>query len=246
MTEMRTVPTFSERLDELEPAVRARTQVVPRIGIVLGSGLGGLADALTDVTTIPFSDLPGWPAASAPGHAGSLLIGNLEGVPVVVPEGPAPPLRGQRRATGRRARAPDGPARGQGDLPEQRRRRYQRELPRRNPDAHQGPLNLTGRSPLIGANDDALGARFPDLVNTYSPRLRTLMRRAATEVSVPLEEGVYAGLTGPTYETPAEVRMLATLGADAVGMSTVLEAIVAHWAGMEVVAVSLVTNPGAG
>ncbi len=107
-------------------------------------------------------------------------------------------------------------------------------------------LNLTGRSPLMGHNDDAIGPRFPDLVDVYSPRLRTLMRNAATAEGIHVEEGVYAGLTGPTYETPAEVRMLRTLGADAVGMSTVLEAIVARWAGIEVVGVSLVTNPGAG
>ena len=107
-------------------------------------------------------------------------------------------------------------------------------------------LNLTGRSPLIGANDDELGPRFPDLVNAWSPRLGELMRRAAADEGVRLEEGVYAGLTGPTYETPAEVRMLRAMGADAVGMSTVLEAIVARWAGAEVVGVSLVTNPGAG
>jgi purine-nucleoside phosphorylase len=107
-------------------------------------------------------------------------------------------------------------------------------------------LNLTGLNPLIGPNDDALGPRFPDLVDAWSPRLRALMRQAASEQGVAIEEGVYAGLTGPTYETPAEVRMLRTLGADAVGMSTVLEAIAARWSGIELVGVSLVTNPGAG
>jgi purine-nucleoside phosphorylase len=107
-------------------------------------------------------------------------------------------------------------------------------------------LNLTGRQPLLGANDDALGPRFPDFVDAWSPRLRALMRQAAADEAIPLEEGVYAGLLGPVYETPAEVRMLRTLGADAVGMSTVLEAIAARWAGADVVGVSLVTNPGAG
>jgi purine-nucleoside phosphorylase len=107
-------------------------------------------------------------------------------------------------------------------------------------------LNLSGRNPLIGPNEDALGPRFPDLVDAWSPRLRGLMRRAAAEEGVTIEEGVYAGLLGPTFETPAEVRMLRTLGADAVGMSTVLEAIAARWAGLEIVGVSLVTNPGAG
>jgi purine-nucleoside phosphorylase len=107
-------------------------------------------------------------------------------------------------------------------------------------------LNLTGRNPLIGPNDDSLGARFPDMVDAYSPRLRALMRRAAADEGISVEEGVYAGLTGPTYETPAEVRLLQALGADAVGMSTVLEVIAARWAGLEVCGVSLVTNPGAG
>jgi purine-nucleoside phosphorylase len=107
-------------------------------------------------------------------------------------------------------------------------------------------LNLTGRNPLMGPNDDSLGPRFADLVDAWSPRLRTLMRKAAADEGAALEEGVYAGLTGPTFETPAEVRMLRGLGADAVGMSTVLEAIAARWAGLEVVGVSLITNAGAG
>jgi len=107
-------------------------------------------------------------------------------------------------------------------------------------------INLTGRQPLIGSNDDALGPRFPDMVDAWSPALRDLMRRAAAETDVQVEEGVYIGLTGPSYETPAEVRMLRALGADAVGMSTVLEAIAARWAGIELAGVSLVTNLGAG
>jgi purine-nucleoside phosphorylase len=107
-------------------------------------------------------------------------------------------------------------------------------------------LNLTGRSPLIGVNDDELGPRFPDFTDAWSPRLRGLARRAAEELNIDLKEGVYAGLTGPTYETPAEIRMYRTLGADAVGMSTVLEAIAARWSGLEIVGISLVTNPGAG
>ena len=239
-------PSFSSRLDELERAVRQRTDRVPRIGIVLGSGLGGLADDLTDVTAIPFSDLPGWPPATAPGHSGQLLFGDLEGVPAVC-------LKGRLHLyEGNSERLVVEPALLMGRL-------GARVLVLSNAAGGVNPsypagtlmlirdhLNLTGRSPLMGPNDDAMGDRFPDLVNTYSPRLRDLMRRAADDVNVSLEQGVYAGLTGPTYETPAEVRMLATLGADAVGMSTVLEAIVAHWAGIEVVGVSLVTNPGAG
>jgi inosine/guanosine/xanthosine phosphorylase family protein len=107
-------------------------------------------------------------------------------------------------------------------------------------------LNLTGRSPLIGPNDDALGPRFPDLSTVWDPDLRARLHAAGALEGVPMAEGVYAGLVGPTYETPAEVRMLRTLGADAVGMSTVMEAIAARWAGIRVCGVSLVTNAGAG
>jgi purine-nucleoside phosphorylase len=239
-------PSFSQRLDLLEPAVRARTDLVPRVGIVLGSGLGGLADALTDAVAVPFSDLPGWPAASAPGHAGRLLLGHLDGVPVVCLQGRLHLYEGNSerlvvepvllmRRLGAQAIVLSNAAGG-----------IRVDWPAGTLMLITDHLNLTGRSPLMGANDDALGSRFPDLVNAWSPRLNELMRRAAADEGITLEEGVYAGLTGPTYETPAEVRMLRTIGADAVGMSTVLEAIVARWAGAEVVGVSLVTNPGAG
>ena len=237
---------FSERLAALESAVRARTQRIPTLGIVLGSGLGGLADLLDDADLVPFSELPGWPAASAPGHAGRLLLGDLDGVPVCCLQGRLHMYEGiserlvvepvllmdrlgatsvlvTNAAGGVNASYPAGTLMLIADH-----------------------LNLTGRNPLIGANDDAIGARFPDMVDAYSPRLRELMRRAAADEGIAIEEGVYAGLTGPTYETPAEVRMLRALGADAVGMSTVLEVIAARWAGMEVCGVSLVTNPGAG
>jgi purine-nucleoside phosphorylase len=245
MSVMRLVP-YTQRLDELEAAVRARTALVPRVGIVLGSGLGGLADALTESVAIPFAELPGWPPASAPGHAGTLLLGELEGLPVACLKGRlhmyegnserlvvepallmgrlgAPVLLLTNAAGGVNASYPAGTLMLITDH-----------------------LNLTGRNPLMGENDDALGPRFSDMVDAWSPRLRELMRRAAADTGVELEEGVYAGLTGPTFETPAEVRMLRTLGADAVGMSTVLEAIAARWAGMELVGVSLVTNAGAG
>ncbi|MEP7379988.1 MAG: purine-nucleoside phosphorylase [Chloroflexota bacterium] len=239
-------PTFSQRLDQLEPAVRARTDLVPRLGIVLGSGLGGLADALTDAVSVPFADLPGWPAASAPGHAGRLLLGHLDGVPVVCLQGRLHLYEGNperlvvepvllMRRLGAQVIVLSNAAGG-----------IRVDWPAGTLMLITDHLNLTGRSPLIGANDDALGPRFPDLTHVWDPRLNDLMRRAAVAEGVTLEAGVYAGLTGPTYETPAEVRMLRAMGADAVGMSTVLEAIVARWAGAEVVGVSLVTNPGAG
>ena len=239
-------PSFSSRLDELERAVRQLTDRVPELGIVLGSGLGGLADDLDDVIAISFDDLPGWPPATAPGHSGQLLLGTLEGVPVVCLKGRLHLYEGNSERLvvepvllmgrlGAKAVFLSNAAGG-----------VNISYPAGTLMLISDHLNLTGRSPLIGPNDDLLGTRFPDLVNVYSPRLRSLVRRAADELSIHIEEGVYAGLTGPTYETPAEVKMLGILGADAVGMSTVLEAIVARWAGIEVVGVSLVTNPGAG
>ena len=237
---------YSTRLDALEAAVRRRTDIVPALGIVLGSGLGKLADELVDPIAIPFADLPGWPAASAPGHAGRLVLGKLEGLPVVclqgrlhLYEGHSPRLvvepvllmgrLGARRvlltnaAGGVNASFPAGTLMIINDH-----------------------INMTGYQPLIGPNDDTMGPRFPDLVDVWSPDLRTMMRQAASHEGIAVEEGVYVGLTGPSYETPAEVRMLRGWGADAVGMSTVLEAIMARWAGIDVVGVSLVTNPGAG
>jgi purine-nucleoside phosphorylase len=234
------------RLDALERAVRARSDLVPAAGIVLGSGLGGLADELDENVAIPFEDLPGWPVATAPGHAGRLLLGRLSGTPVVmlqgrfhVYEGNDPGLVVQPvllfRRLGARIVVLTNAAGGI------------------HPDYGPGTLmlitdhlNLTGRTALLGKNADELGERFPDLTNAWNPALREAMLAAASAEGVPVEEGVYAGLLGPQYETPAEVRMLRTLGADAVGMSTVLEAIAARWAGLEVCGVSLVTNAGAG
>jgi purine-nucleoside phosphorylase len=234
------------RLDALEAAVRARTDLVPAVGIVLGSGLGGLADEVADPVSIPFADLPGWPAATAPGHVGRLLLGRLGSVPVVMLEGRLhlyegndpglvvqPVLLmgrlGARVVVLTNAAGGVNPAFGPGTL--------------MVIDDH---INLTGRTPLLGPNADSIGPRFPDLTEVWSRRLRQGLRAAGRAEGVLLDSGVYAGLLGPSYETPAEVRMLATLGADAVGMSTVLEAIAARWAGIEVAGVSLIANAGAG
>ena len=234
------------RLDALEAAVRSRSDLVPRVGIVLGSGLGGLADDLEDAVAIPFADLPGWPEATAPGHIGRLLLGRLAGVPVVLLqgrfhlyEGNDPGLVVQPVLLFRRlgaeivvlTNAAGGvdPTFGAGTLM-----------------VIADHLNLTGRTPLLGPNADGIGARFTDLTEAWSPRLRAALKVAGAAEGVDLAEGVYAGLLGPQYETPAEVRMLRGLGADAVGMSTVLECIAARWAGLEVCGVTLITNAGAG
>lgn len=236
----------AERLAALVAAVRARTELVPEVGIVLGSGLGGLADDLEDAIAIPFDELPGWPPATAPGHAGRLLLGRLSGKPVVLLQGRFHLYEGNDvglvvqpvllfHALGARIVVLTNAAGGL--------------------DRTFGPgtlmimsdhINLTGRSPLIGRNDDSLGPRFPDMTEAWSPRLRASLRAAGAAEGIDLREGVYVGLTGPSYETPAEVRMLAAMGGDAVGMSTVLECIAARWVGLEVCGISLVTNPGAG
>jgi len=234
------------RLAALEAAVRARTDLVPVVGIVLGSGLGGLADDVEGAVAIPFAELPGWPSATAPGHVGRLILGRLAGTPVVmlqgrfhVYEGNDPGLVVQPvllfKRLGARVVVLTNAAGGV------------------DPDFGPGTLmvirdhlNLTGRSPLFGPNADTIGPRFQDLTEAWSPRLRAALLAAGRAEGVDLEEGVYAGLLGPQYETPSEVRMLRTLGADAVGMSTVLEAIAARWCGLEVCGVSLVTNAGAG
>jgi purine-nucleoside phosphorylase len=237
---------YSMRLDALEHAVRRRAQIMPQLGMVLGSGLGSMADELERAVSIPFADLPGWPAASAPGHAGRLILGHLAGLPVVC-------LQGRLHLyEGNSARLVVEPVLLMGRLGASRVL-LANAAGGVNTSYAAGTLmlivdhiNMTGQHPLMGPNDDTIGTRFPDLVDTWSPALRELMRRAARDENLALEEGVYIGLTGPSYETPAEVRMLGALGADAVGMSTVLEAIAARWAGIELVGVSLVTNPGAG
>jgi len=233
-------------IEALAAAVSERTDLVPQVGIVLGSGLGGLADDVEDAVAIPFADLPGWPAATAPGHAGRLLLGRLGGRVVVMLqgrfhlyEGNHPGLVVQPMLLFKRlgasvvvlTNAAGGldPSFGPGTLMVMR-----------------DHINLTGMNPLLGPNADGFGERFPDLTDAWSPRLRDRLHAAAETEGVALAEGIYVGLTGPNYETPAEVRMLAGLGGHAVGMSTVLECIAARWVGLEVCGVSLVTNPGAG
>lgn len=234
------------RLDALEAAVRARSSIVPEVGIVLGSGLGGLADELEGAVAVPFDELPGWPPATAPGHVGRLLLGTLGGRPVVMLqgrfhlyEGNPPGLvvqpvllfarLGVRIVVLTNAAGGLDPSFGPGSLM-----------------VISDHLNLTGQNPLVGPNDPSLGERFPDMTDAWSPRLRERLHRAAGVEGVSLAEGIYVGLTGPNYETPAEVRMYAAFGGHAVGMSTVMECVAARWAGLEVCGVSLVTNAGAG
>lgn len=218
----------------------------PEIAIVLGSGLGGFFDRLTDAFSVEYADVPGWPATAVAGHAGRLGIGRLAGKTVAVLSGRVHLYEGHEMdrvvfATRVMARlgvkaliltnAAGGinAAFGKGAL--------------MVIDDH---INFLGRNPLTGPNDDRFGVRFPDMTEVYSPRLRAIADAASTACGVAVQHGVYIAVPGPSYETPAEIRAFRALGADAVGMSTVPEAIAARHMGLEVLGISCITNMAAG
>ncbi len=227
-------------------AVRARLGGrQPAVAIVLGSGLGGLADRIGDAVRIPYADIPGFPPPTVEGHRGELVAGTLAGTPVVAQGGRFHPYEGHDAATAAlpvRVFAELGVhtlvvTNAAGGV----RRGFAAGTLMLITDH----LNLTGRNPLVG---EVLPGetRFPDMTAPYDPGLRALAREGAAELCLRLEEVVYAGLLGPTYETPAEVRWLQAIGADAVGMSTVTEVIAARARGLRCLGFSLITNPGAG
>jgi purine-nucleoside phosphorylase len=216
------------------------------IGVVLGSGLGAFADAVENRYETPYSEIPGWPRSTAAGHAGKLVMGHIEGSPVIVLAGRAHLYEGYTAA-----QVTFG-------IRELHRRGVQGVVLTNaagaiNTQYHPGDLvlisdhiNLLGSNPLTGPNDDALGPRFPDMSEAYSTEYRKIAKETARGLGFEMREGVYAAVSGPSYETPAEIRYLRTIGADLVGMSTVPETIVANHAGMKVLAISCVTNMAAG
>ena len=226
--------------------IESRISGAPRVGVVLGSGLGAFADEVEQAIVLPYASIPGWPHSTAVGHAGKLVIGNIAGVPVAVMAGRAHLYEGytQAQATfGVRVLNRVGV----------KSMIFTNAAGGINLKYGQGALvmisdhiNLQGSNPLIGPNDESFGPRFPDMSEAYSKVYRETARQCAAGLNIPLEEGVYAALTGPSYETPAEIRYLRTIGADLVGMSTVPEVIVANHAGMKVLAISCVTNMAAG
>ncbi len=233
-------------LDTAVDAIRARTPLRPTVGVVLGSGLGGFADAVEDAVEVPYGEIPGWPGSTAVGHAGTLVLGAFGGVPVAVMKGRAHLYEGL---------APDRVVFGVRVLG----RLGISSLVLTNAcgalDAGVEPgslvaisdhLNLQGSSPLVGPNDDALGPRFPDMSDAYDPTYRAFAHAAAERLGVALGDGVYAAWLGPAFETPAEIRMLRTLGADLVGMSTVPEVLAARHMGIRCLALACVTNAAAG
>jgi purine-nucleoside phosphorylase len=227
-------------------AERLRAFGVPDVAIVLGSGLGDFADGLEDAMTTPYGEIPHWPASAVIGHAGKLVVGTLRGKKVAALSGRAHYYEGHDLRTVTFATRVLGVlgvktiilTNAAGGI---------------NTNFEPGTLmviddhiNLLGSSPLVGPNEERFGARFPDMTEVYSKRLRAIADDAARAAGVPVAHGVYVALHGPSYETPAEIRFLRTAGADAVGMSTVPEALVARHMGMEVLGISCITNPAAG
>jgi purine-nucleoside phosphorylase len=239
-------PYFTlEQIDQVANAVRERIKVKPRVGLILGSGLNDLADSVENADSIPYGDLPHWPVSTVEGHAGRLVVGELEGQPVFVMQG--------------RIHFYEGYSMAEITLPVRVMVRMGLEMMivtnaagGVNPDFVPGDvmlitdnLNLMGMSglnPLMGPNLDELGPRFPDMSQAYDKELCDVARKMAAEHDITLREGVYCGLSGPSFESPADLRFLRLAGTDAVGMSTVPEVIVARHGGMRALGLSGISN----
>jgi purine-nucleoside phosphorylase len=218
----------------------------PRVGVILGSGLGGLADEVEERVEVPYADIPGWPASTAVGHSGVLVLGTLGGVPIAVMRGRAHLYEGIGaeavvfgvRVLGRLGIRSLVVTNAAGAI---------------NSEFRPGLLvlisdhvNLQGTSSLVGPNDESLGPRFPDMSDAYDPELRARAHDAAARLGIELADGVYGAWLGPQFETPAEIRFMRAIGCDLAGMSTVQEVIAARHMGIRVLGVSVVTNMAAG
>jgi purine-nucleoside phosphorylase len=234
------------RADSAAQFLLSQTKHRPKIGLVLGSGLGAFADRMSDAVRILYSQIPGFPRSTAIGHAGQMVIGNAGGISAAVMQGRVHLYEGYSahevafpmRVFGRMGIRAAIITNAAGGI---------------NPKYQQGALvvisdhiNLQGTNPLVGANDDRFGVRFPDMTRAYSRQYATTAREEASKLGIKLEDGVYAALLGPSYETPAEIHYLRVIGADLVGMSTAAEVIAARHMGIEVLAISCVTNMAAG
>ncbi|UOE96126.1 purine-nucleoside phosphorylase [Alkalihalobacillus sp. LMS39] len=226
--------------------LQKKIDVTPHIGFILGSGLGVLADKIENPIKVPYETIPQFPVSTVEGHAGQLVFGQLEGQHVVAMQGRFHFYEGYSldkvtfpvrvmKSLGVETIIVTNAAGGVNE-----------EYSAGDLMLIKDHINNMSTNPLIGPNDDSFGVRFPDMSNAYSPRLRTIAKQVADKLHISLQEGVYVGNTGPSYETPAEIRMLRILGADAVGMSTVPEVVVARHAGMEVLGISCISNMAAG
>jgi purine-nucleoside phosphorylase len=238
--------TYLEKVDEAVAALRGRVPAVPDVAVVLGSGLGDFANRLTGAVSIPYGEIPHWPASKVIGHEGRLAVGTLGGRRVAALSGRTHFYEGHDLRTvtfatrvvarlGVKALILTNAAGG-----------INTGLKPGTLMVMDDHINLLGSNPLVGPNEDAFGARFPDMSEVYSKRLRALADGVAERQGLRLGHGVYVAVHGPSYETPAEIRFLRAIGADAVGMSTVPEAIVARHMGVEVLGISCITNAAAG
>ena len=227
---------------EAAAVMTERSGLRPRVGVVLGSGLGDVADAVSDPTVIEYADLPGFPETTVAGHGGRAVLGTIGDVPVAVLQGRAHVYEGGHPD---RIRVPIRALRAAGAeilVLTNAAGSLREEVGPGRLMLITDHLNMTGTNVLIGPNDDAIGPRFPSMRDAYDPELRERLRAAADELGIDLSEGVYAAVSGPTFETPAEIRALGILGGDAVGMSTVHETAVACHCGLRVAGVSAISN----
>lgn len=237
--------TYS-RAENAARVIRTRTGVDAKIALVLGSGLGGFADEFADAVSLPYGEIPGFVSSTAQGHVGSLVVGKVEGVPVLAMQGRVHYYEGYSleevtlpirtfKLLGVNTLILTNAAGG-----------IDVQLTQGALMVISDHLNLMGVNPLRGGNDDRFGPRFPDMSEVYARELQELATEEARVLGVTVRRGIYAALAGPSYETPAEIHMLRSFGADAVGMSTVPEAIVARHMGMKVLGISCITNMAAG
>jgi purine-nucleoside phosphorylase len=238
--------THFDQVNEAAECLRRRLGEVPAIAVVLGSGLGGFAESLGDATTIRYEEIPHWPASRVIGHAGTLVAGTAGGTRVLVLSGRVHVYEGHALSTVTFATRVLGRLGVKTLLLTNAAGGINMKFSQGALMVIDDHINLLGTNPLIGPNDERWGLRFPDMSHVYSPRLRALAGHAAAAMSLAIEHGIYIAVTGPSYETPAEIRAFRTMGADAVGMSTVPEAIVARHMGIEVLGISCITNMAAG
>jgi purine-nucleoside phosphorylase len=237
---------YYDRVQAAAEAIRAKVPRVPSIAVVLGSGLGDFAGALVDPRSLPYRDLPYWPPAGIPGHDGRLVVGSVRGRLILVLAGRSHVYEGHDLGAVTFAVRVLGVLGVDALILTNAAGGISARLSAGALMAIDDHINLTGLNPLIGPNEDRFGPRFPDMTQVYSTRLRAAADQAAAALDLPLAHGIYAAVTGPSYETAAEIGYLRTIGADAVGMSTVLEAIAARHMGLELLGISCITNMAAG
>jgi purine-nucleoside phosphorylase len=238
--------SYYDQVADAARFIEQQTPARPQVALVLGSGLGEFAGRLKDAVSIPYDRVPNWPASKVIGHEGRLVVGTIAGRTIAALSGRAHFYEGHDLKTVTFAARAMGLVGVKALILTNAAGGINTRFKPGTLMVIDDHLNLMGSNPLVGPNDERFGPRFPDMTETYSRRLRGIADEAAKAIGLDIAHGVYAGLHGPSYETPAEIRHLRTIGADAVGMSTVPEAIVARHMGLEVLGISCITNMAAG